>query len=139
MKLVYLIATLILSFSAYAQGPDQPASKRVQPDPALKQTMVHLDGLDFDYRVLRHYDQQTLMSLPASKRKQIYFLYTASYTVLNTGTCPGFDLLDLDLASLEIYRKADEPVTLETGGACRVLVQLMSRTECQRKMEELVK
>ncbi len=73
------------------------------------------------------------------KRKQIYFIYNQSYTVLDMNICKNMLPIDIDVARLEIFRKENQRVIVEYGNDCKVHVELLSRSELNAKMEEITK
>lgn len=105
----------------------------------LKNSVITIDNQSFDYRILKHYTEADLRSLPSAKLKQIHFLYTESFTVKNMDACPSVKITDIDVAKLERFRKENEPAIVEVGTTCKVQVELISTAMLKQKMEEFKK
>jgi hypothetical protein len=103
----------------------------------LKDTIIVINGLSFDYRVLKYYDENALKRLSPVKLKQIYFLYTESYTIPDLGQCPALKLKDIDIVSIEIERKEETETTVEYGKDCKVHITLIPRKLVTQTFEDL--
>lgn len=97
----------------------------------LRSTEIIINNQTFDYRILKHYSEAVLRSLPTVKIKQIHFIYTLSYTVLDQQNCPDLSYKDIDVAKLERFRQEDASTIIEFGSDCKVKVSLMSKNQLQ--------
>lgn len=102
-------------------------------------TEITIDGQVYDYRILKHYSEAELRSLPITKLKQIHYLYTKSYRVLNLSNCPAMRLADIDIARVETFRKENTTTIVEYGNDCKVQIELISRTDLQKNLDDLNK
>ncbi|HRH58133.1 MAG TPA: hypothetical protein PLS10_10785 [Chitinophagales bacterium] len=139
--LLFIFVTLATTSKILAQDTGE-RSYIAEKDAAtayLKNSVITIDNQTFDYRILKHYTEADLRSLPASKLKQIHFLYTESFSVKNMDACPSVKITDIDIAKLERFRKENEPAIVEVGTTCKVQVELMSAAMLKQKMEEFKK
>jgi hypothetical protein len=102
----------------------------------LKKMTVTIEGITFDYRVLKHYTAERLKLMSPAKRRQIDFIYTKSYKIVES-SCEKFNEREIDVAELAIYRKTDEDVTMKVGAACAVHIQLLSENSLQQHLKLL--
>ena len=130
MKKFYLLF-LFIAFSTFifSQEVRDKNKSRDQITSYLKDSVVTIDGINFDYRVLRYYDRSKLTAMSAVKRKQVNYIYTGSYSIVDTKVCPTLNILEIDAAKLDSFRKEDESVIIEIGETCKVQVKLVSRKE----------
>lgn len=139
MKQIY-IALILFTFytSAKAQNQKEYRGDKKEVETAyLRNTVVTIDGKSFDYRVLKHYSEAQLRSLPPVKRDQVFFIHTGSYTVTGAENCPSFSVKDIDVSRLEIFRKENTSADVLVGKDCQVHVHLMSQELVRQKMNEL--
>lgn len=150
----YLVfTTLLLSlFTLYAQNirqKDKPKNQIVTTYEGyskvqdrnlaavgLRNTKIRINNIEFDYRVLKHYDESILRKMSLTKLKQIHYLYTESYTILDLDKCSGLNFLDVDVAVIESERKEDADTIVEYGKDCKVHVRLISRNLVTQKFNE---
>jgi hypothetical protein len=136
-----ILFTIICLLSIYSKTNAQEEAKsfvnRKDIEAEIyKNTEITIDEQVFDYRVLRHYSEPELRSLTNRKRKQVHFIYTQSFTVLNIENCPSLTIKDIDISKLEIHRKENESITINYGNECIISVTLISRKELTQKLEE---
>ena len=120
-----------------AQDVKSPAQLKEDAAAIYKNTEITIDGQVFDYRILKHYSEADLRSLPNVKRKQIHFIYTESFTVLDIANCPSLTIKDIDVAKLESYRMQDVSYLIEYGEKCKLHINLMSKNEMQQRLNAI--
>ncbi len=123
--------------SMNAQDVKSPAELKEDAAAIYKNTQVTIDEQVFDYRILKHYTEAELNSMPAVKRKQIHFIYTESFTVLDIANCPSLTIKDIDAAKLEAYRMQDVSYLIEYGEKCKLHINLMSKNEMQQRLNTI--
>jgi len=133
MRYTLVFFCLFISFNLNAQE-NRVVKKTniISKDETLK-----IDNITFDVRVLRHYNSEALRNMPAKKRKELNYLYTDSYKIVNPENCPETTSLDIDIAKLEIFRKEDEDVIANFGNKCIVQVKLISKKELRKLFDSL--
>jgi len=133
MRYTLVFFCLFISFNLNAQE-NRVVKKTniISKDETLK-----IDNITFDVRVLRHYSSEALRNMPAKKRKELNYLYTDSYKIVNPENCPEITSLDIDIAKLEIFRKEDEDVIANFGNKCIVQVKLISKKELRKLFDSL--
>jgi len=133
MRYTLVFFCLFISFNLNAQE-NRVVKKTniISKDETLK-----IDNITFDVRVLRHYSSEALRNMPAKKRKELNYLYTDSYKIVNPENCPETTSLDIDIAKLEIFRKEDEDVIANFGNKCIVQVKLISKKELRKLFDSL--
>lgn len=136
----YLFYILIFTGSILkmnAQDEKSPAQLKEDAAAIYKNTSITIDEQVFDYRILKHYTEAELRSMPVVKRKQIHFIYTESFTVLDIANCPSLTIKDLDAAKLESYRMQDVSYLIEYGDKCKLHINLMSKNEMQQRLNAI--
>lgn len=133
--LLLMVVAAMFTNKLHAQDIITPSAAKEAAAASLKNTVITIDGKQFDYRILKHYTQQQLTDMPAAKRNQVHFIYTQSYHVIDMANCPTMKDTDIDVAKLEIFRKEDATTTVLYGNDCKVSVQLISRKEMQQLMD----
>ncbi|MFN8284576.1 MAG: hypothetical protein U0U67_15245 [Chitinophagales bacterium] len=103
----------------------------------LRSTEIIINSQTFDYRILKHYTETQLRSLPSAKLKQVHFIYTQSYSVQDLQSCPDMSYKDIDVAKLERFRLDDATITVEYGTDCKVKVTLMSKSQLQLFLNQI--
>lgn len=103
----------------------------------LKNHTVTIEGLKFDYRILKHYSESELRSLSEIKRKQVHTIYTESYTVLNLSDCSSLKESDIDVSKIETLRKDNEDNIVPYGTDCKVNIKLISKNALDLKLQEI--
>lgn len=114
-----------------------PAQLKEDAAAIYKNTEITIDEQVFDYRILKHYTEAELRSLPVVKRKQIHFIYTESFTVLDIANCPSLTIKDVDAAKLESFRMQDVSYLIEYGENCKLHINLMSKNEMQQRLNAI--
>lgn len=122
-----IISILLMAGISALYAEDSPFSSRKNEQ--YRGTTVDERGIVFDYRVLKHYTPEELASVDDKKLKGIHYIYTASYRILNRSACPDFDELDVDIASLEVFRGETDRMVVAVGANCSVNIELVSRKE----------
>lgn len=102
-----------------------------------KNTVITINGLAFDYRVLKHYSEADLRSLPLPKLKQIHFIFTESYIVTNLDACANMSAKDIDVSKVEQFRNQNQTQMVEYGTPCKVLISLISKDELSLRLKQL--
>ena len=133
MRYTLVFFCLFISFNLNAQ--ENRVVKKINI--ISKDETLKIDNITFDVRVLRHYSSEALRNMPAKKRKELNYLYTYSYKIVNPENCPETTSLDIDIAKLEIFRKEDEDVIANFGNKCIVQVKLISKKELRKLFDSL--
>ena len=81
MKYLFLLLFSSSFIIMNAQDEKSPAQLKEDAAAIYKNTEITIDEQVFDYRILKHYTEAELRSLPVVKRKQIHFIYTESFNV----------------------------------------------------------
>lgn len=120
-----------------AQDAKSPAQVKEDAAAIYKNIEITIDEQVFDYRILKHYTEAELNSMPAIKRKQIHFIYTESFTVLDIANCASLTIKDVDAAKLESFRMQDVSYLIEYGENCKLHINLMSKNEMQQRLNAI--
>ena len=120
MKYLFLLLFSSSFIIMNAQDEKSPAQLKEDAAAIYKNTEITIDEQVFDYRILKHYTEAELRSLPVVKRKQIHFIYTESFTVLDIANCPSLTIKDVDAAKLESFRMQDVSYLIEYGENCKL-------------------
>lgn len=103
----------------------------------VKNKSIIINDMIFDYRILKHYNKESLQQMSLVKLKQIHFLYTESYTVIDSEDCKDFKNVDIDIAKIEIYRQENESTIIDFGENCKLHIKLISKTALKEKFNSL--
>ncbi|MBK8352523.1 MAG: hypothetical protein IPL21_12835 [Saprospirales bacterium] len=137
MKYLFLLLFSSSFIIMNAQDEKSPAQLKEDAAAIYKNTEITIDEQVFDYRILKHYTEAELRSLPVVKRKQIHFIYTESFTVLDIANCPSLTIKDVDAAKLESFRMQDVSYLIEYGENCKLHINLMSKNEMQQRLNAI--
>lgn len=137
MKYLFLLLFSSSFIIMNAQDVKSPAQIKEDAAAIYKNTEITIDEQVFDYRILKHYTEAELRSLPVVKRKQIHFIYTESFTVLDIANCPSLTIKDVDAAKLESFRMQDVSYLIEYGENCKLHINLMSKNEMQQRLNAI--
>ena len=136
---ILFISAFSMQMVAQDAGGESYITRKDAETAYLKNTTITIDDKVFDYRILKHYTETELRSLPLVKRNQVHFIYTESFTVSDLSNCASIKITDIDVAKLERFRKENESAIVEYGDACKIHVELISSALLKQKMEELNK
>lgn len=120
-----------------AQDVKLPAQLKEEAAAIYKNVSITIDEQVFDYRILKHYTEAELREMTAVKRKQIHFIYTESFTILDIANCPSLTIKDIDAAKLEDFRMQNTSYLIEYGGNCKLHINLMSKIELQEQLKAI--
>lgn len=137
--LIFLTFIFVLGFKATLSAQDIP-SKVAAKEAAtayLKNAVLKIDNISYDYRILKHYTQEELLNMSDAKRNQVHFIYTESYRVLDMGRCPSMNITDIDIAKIETLRKENTSTIVKYGNDCQVTIELLSRNELNIKLNAI--
>jgi len=137
MKYLFLLLFSSSFIIMNAQDVKSPAQIKEDAAAIYKNTEITIDEQVFDYRILKHYSEAELRSLPVVKRKQIHFIYTESFTVLDIANCPSLTIKDVDAAKLESFRMQDVSYLIEYGENCKLHINLMSKNKMQQRLNAI--
>ena len=137
MKYLFLLLFSSSFIIMNAQDEKSPAQLKEDAAAIYKNTEITIDEQVFDYRILKHYTEAELRSLPVVKRKQIHFIYTESFTVLDIANCASLTIKDVDAAKLESFRMQDVSYLIEYGENCKLHINLMSKNEMQQRLNAI--
>ncbi len=136
-QFVILILFFIGSLNAFSQQ-EGSAILAKKGHPEMRNALVTINNLQFDFRVLNIYTEAELRSLPALKLKKIHFIHTSSYTIINKeNACSDFNILDVNISKLEIYRDETKDVVIELGSTCKTRIKLISRQKLNEELSKL--
>lgn len=137
--LSFLTFIFVLGFQATLSAQDIP-SKVAAKEAAtayLKNAVLKIDNISYDYRILKHYTQEELLNMSDAKRNQVHFIYTESYRVLDINNCPSMKETDIDIAKIDFLRKENETTLVKYGSECQVTIELFSRNDLNIKLKAI--
>lgn len=123
--------------NAIAQDIPSKVAAKEAATAHLKNAVLKIDNVDYDYRILKHYTQEQLLNMSDAKRNQVHFIYTESYKVLDMDNCPSMKVTDIDVAKMESLRKEDVSMIIKYGNECQVSIELISRNELNGKLNTI--